>query len=614
MKRTVLLLGCLLSMGLYAQTSPNGVYSTTEPRPTVLEKPASREIMGGTVICVNFDETNAISATQKGAFEYACRIWEENIPTTFPINITVKFGTLQNPQCLAYVEPTVGLLESDAYSSQCFSNVYFKRKSQIDDQMLDYATCTVEQFRDAPDATITFSTRQPFDYTINSTAVPVNKYDFVTVALQAIGKALGFLTNTAIVGNNQLIRLEPRNEFTSVILGNDGVQNYKKAVSGTASFSGKGKNWALYCPATFDYKFALNYFASDPNNNETLLMQPGIPKGVAIRYIGTAMQSFFDFCGWNKRNIAVGGSASFDFASTANVIAYQKPVTTVNAPQIKQVSETDETLEFYRRDCEERGGDGHQVLLKNGRWRMYDGNLRSIVEENNDDYARTSDGYLRIKHIYHTSVGEFLVMHVEYGLYDYIPQNPKSSFNSYTIGTYNIQRASRRPYNTFSAEDEYIDTEIGFQQIEGCKKILVEQTDADYPVPYTYFVEPEQGYFIAYMNKRYASTFKLTYINDNGQTIGQPLTIDLSGTQKSAVAESKLSVSQNGVALHYKLSPQIENLNGQYTICNVNNTMHRKQGEVQSSNGVISIIDLPKGIYTFSITCNGKTYSTKWMK
>ena len=46
----------------------------------------------------------------------------------------------------------------------------------------------------------------------------------------------------------------------------------------------------------------------------------------------------------------------------------------------------------------------------------------------------------------------------------------------------------------------------------------------------------------------------------------------------------------------------------------MNNTMHRKQGEVQSSNGVISIIDLPKGIYTFSITCNGKTYSTKWMK
>ena len=129
MKRTVLLLGCLLSMGLYAQTSPNGVYSTTETRPAVLEKPASREIMGGTVIRVNFDETNAISATQKGAFEYACRIWEENIPTTFPINITVKFGTLQNPQCLAYVEPTVGLLESDAYSSQCFSNVYFLKSA-----------------------------------------------------------------------------------------------------------------------------------------------------------------------------------------------------------------------------------------------------------------------------------------------------------------------------------------------------------------------------------------------------------------------------------------------------------------------------------------------------
>ena len=81
-----------------------------------------------------------------------------------------------------------------------------------------------------------------------------------------------------------------------------------------------------------------------------------------------------------------------------------------------------------------------------------------------------------------------------------------------------------------------------------------------------------------------------------------------------AVYKPSFADAQNGVALHYKLSPQIENLNGQYTICNVNNTMHRKQGEVQSSNGVISIIDLPKGIYTFSITCNGKTYSTKWMK
>lgn len=612
MKRTVLLLGCLLSMGLYAQTSPNGVYSTTESRPTVLEKPTSREIMGGTVIRVNFDETNAISATQKGAFEYACRIWEENIPTTFPINITVKFGTLQNPQCLAYVEPTVGVLFKGTQYG--FDNVYAKRAAQIDELALQYANFTVEQFRDMPDATITFSTRQPFDYTINNKAVPTNKYDFVTVALQAIGKAVGFFTNSAVVGGNQLLILRPSNKYTVKVLNGSESQNYQKAVSGKASFSGKGKSWALYSPPTFDHRFALNYFVSDPNNSETLLMQPGIPKGTAIRYIGTSMQSFFDFCGWNERNIAVGGGADFDLASTTNVMAYQKPVTVASAPQIKQASETEETLEIYISDCKEQGNDGHYVLLKNGRWRLYDGNLRSIVEENNDDYARTSDGYLRTKFIYHTAVGDFRKKHVEYGLYDYIPQNPKSSFNSYTAGTYNIQRASRRPYNTFLAEDEYIDTEIGFQQIEGCKKILVEQTDADYPVPYTYFVEPEQGYFIAYMNKKYASTFKLTYINDNGQTIGQPLTIDLSGTQKSVVAESKLSVSQNGVALHYKLSPQIESLNGQYTICNVNNTMHRKKGEVQSSNGVISIIDLPKGIYTFSITCNGKTYSTKWMK
>lgn len=98
------LAACAFSLSVCAQTNSNGVYSTSSSRTTVAEKPASRSVIGGTVIHVNYDETTAINNTQKGAFEYACRLWEENIPTTLPLNITVKFGELANPDCW-YLQP-----------------------------------------------------------------------------------------------------------------------------------------------------------------------------------------------------------------------------------------------------------------------------------------------------------------------------------------------------------------------------------------------------------------------------------------------------------------------------------------------------------------------------
>ncbi|MCD8318791.1 MAG: hypothetical protein LUC45_08165 [Paraprevotella sp.] len=31
----------------------------------------------------------------KGAFEYACKIWEEQLPEALPLNITAKIGTVR---------------------------------------------------------------------------------------------------------------------------------------------------------------------------------------------------------------------------------------------------------------------------------------------------------------------------------------------------------------------------------------------------------------------------------------------------------------------------------------------------------------------------------------
>ena len=45
----------------------------------------------------------------KGAFEYACKIWEELLPNTLPINIHAKIGVIRgsnNGKLLSKVQPT----------------------------------------------------------------------------------------------------------------------------------------------------------------------------------------------------------------------------------------------------------------------------------------------------------------------------------------------------------------------------------------------------------------------------------------------------------------------------------------------------------------------------
>ena len=74
-----------MSATLCAQGTTAGVYAVDES-PIVVPKPAARNVAGGTLINVNY-VGSGINDTFKGAFERACKIWEENIPTTLPIKL-----------------------------------------------------------------------------------------------------------------------------------------------------------------------------------------------------------------------------------------------------------------------------------------------------------------------------------------------------------------------------------------------------------------------------------------------------------------------------------------------------------------------------------------------
>lgn len=78
------------------------VYST-EKTPLTITLPVERKIYGGTIINVTY-KGSQISKTIKGAFEYACKLVEENIPTTFPLNINMEFTSFTDANCLAQVE------------------------------------------------------------------------------------------------------------------------------------------------------------------------------------------------------------------------------------------------------------------------------------------------------------------------------------------------------------------------------------------------------------------------------------------------------------------------------------------------------------------------------
>ena len=97
----VILLALFLGSWGHAQ-NPNRVY-VSSGAPLKIGLSSERKVYGGTIINVTYQGSKFSSPTVKGAFEYACKLVEDAIPTTYPINITVKFTKISDNNCLAMV-------------------------------------------------------------------------------------------------------------------------------------------------------------------------------------------------------------------------------------------------------------------------------------------------------------------------------------------------------------------------------------------------------------------------------------------------------------------------------------------------------------------------------
>ena len=96
----VILLALFLGSWGHAQ-NPSRVY-VSSGTPLKIGESTEREVCGGTKINVTY-KGSVFFPYAKGAFEYACKLVEDAIPTTYPINITVKFTKISDNNCLAMV-------------------------------------------------------------------------------------------------------------------------------------------------------------------------------------------------------------------------------------------------------------------------------------------------------------------------------------------------------------------------------------------------------------------------------------------------------------------------------------------------------------------------------
>lgn len=604
--------------------SPVRVYKSATS-PLKVEPSANREVCGGTIINVTY-QGSKISPYVKGAFEYACKLVEDVIPTTYPINIAVRFTNISDSNCLASVTTNTDNINLLGYTSGT-DKIMVKRCVQIRgdwNTSFNVSDDVAMGFFKSFDANIDFSSTQPFDYNLDPALISNNKYDFITVAVQALLKATGFAFK-ATCNNNQIQALPSTNNYTHQLLsGKSASENYEMAISGNVYIEGRGNNtpWPLVSDAPYKPGISLNYFKADPNNRETAIMQYGIAKGTYIRYIGKAIPAYFSYSGWDREIATGAGDADvFNPTTSSKAIAFQGISKAQNKTYDLQNTElptsNDEDLNEYISSRKEANEVGTFVLLKDGKWRKYN----ALTElSDNTNYARTVEGYLKLKNVQESwGIGHrYSNWIVDYMLYDYVPQKPAAEMVKFEESTDMIAslRSRRLCSQSLSEEDVYVDVEIGLKNLEGTTNVSVEQTDSDYPVPYTYIIDDfRSGRFIAYMNKRYPSTFRITYINANGNVSGDKFTIDLRTEEaKSQTQEqsAKTAIHIRGNSILYKLSNS--ETKQEYEIKDIKTGKRMQSGLLQQS-GIIDISSLSSGYYILTIYSNSYTKTEyKWKK
>ena len=263
--------------------------------------PVVRPVKTGTKIIPVFSGNWNYEA--EGAFRFACKIWEESIPTTYPIVINAIMDTTTPASQYSQVSSNAYLHnEPGVNRGQYMTSLLVQAKATT------YGEATEQYYRETEelqlDSVMFFTPEMDITYynyggqidNYCSFSLEGNTdsshYDFVTMALRDIGKGLGITCSFKGARNNQtgtrFLRADkstitPYEEEVLYALGfnADSCTWYNNATQGSINVCG----YSIYAPTTWDKSCSLNYFV--PNNNEkiTQLLDYNFGKGSVVREI-----------------------------------------------------------------------------------------------------------------------------------------------------------------------------------------------------------------------------------------------------------------------------------------------------------------------------------------
>ena len=602
--------------------------------------PIVRKINGGTIFKITYEGnwTNEM----KGAFEYACKIWEESLPNCLPINIIAKIENIRgNNSPLSKVGVTT-------YYDQKFENEHYAIPStRVKGTVMREYTCgTIYQFTNCiddttfferPDIIVTYNKNKINDFSFSLYSTPTDKFDFVTIVLRDIAKGLGFSTNLTanVIAQKMNYTSKKNTPFDDIVMGGIGQEPtlaYKKATSGSVKINikGLGECW-LYAPQKWQSGVSLNTFLPDSTKKITELLTYDFGRGTVIRniqdnkYPKIFEQTFF----WDDKSLTTGFNdiRTPGTGSTQNKIPFKEATDiTINITSDNSLKSTDiivnqndvtplssdnvavEISQYctpYRfrlgRDTGEAGWK-IAILKKDGKWDVvyensnyYASTIKLDVKdfkfhESVNNYARTCDGYLRCRIVKSIETFDYLYKRpkypttVLYYVLDYLPQQIEMQYEG------KIDNENVKTY----ANEYTDDIKIGIKNLEGTERILVEQLEEGNDLPMTFEVDDfKKGYFIATVDKELYNTFRVIAINKNGSTTSE--TIEIPPTDPS-YEESNVVIHKNEIKIK---NPKQQMMPCELYSVSVNSIRCIKKET--PIDGKIDISKLTRGKYIFVI-------------
>lgn len=177
----------------------------------------SREICGTSVIQVEYE--GDVDFRIQSAFEYACRIWEEHIPTGYPIRIKVSQAVLPTTPkpMLSKVNFNASDISGDANPDNNNKLVPIsKTKSILFREYGDHKQLSCFAYNpsimDDVDFSVVYNTDCLGMFEFNENGSTTGTYDFVSLAIRNIAQGLGFTCAFEADADKQVM-LSPTREW-----------------------------------------------------------------------------------------------------------------------------------------------------------------------------------------------------------------------------------------------------------------------------------------------------------------------------------------------------------------------------------------------------------------